>query len=369
MSKQQLRVGVIGAGAISGNHLAALREIEGATVVGVCDVHADRARARADEFGVPASFGSADELLAHGVDVVTVCTPHPSHEDVVLKAAAAGVHVICEKPIATDIASARRMIEACDEAGVRLGVFFQRRFWPAAQKIRAALDNGTLGEPILGQCSVLLHRKPEYYSKDAWRGTWVNDGGGVLMTQAVHYIDMLQWFMGPVAEVTGRINTFKHGENIEVEDSAVATLVFASGALATLQASTAATPALGAQVRVTGSTGATVQLTEYPEGTDGRLDIWAVGDSVGTTPAHPSDADPNIDLGTINGALTPYHRAQIEEFLDSVREDRDPAISGTDAMQAIKILLAVYESSRTGAPVRFGRQPRLVTVPDAVTAV
>lgn len=357
--QQVLRVGIAGGGAIFRNHLEAYRALEGVDVVGLCDIDADRAAEVAAQYQVPHSFGSVAELLGwrgedgRGIDILSVCTPHPTHEAVVTEAAAAGVHVLCEKPIAIDVAAAERMVAACREAGVTFGVLFQRRFWPAAQRIRAAIDDGTLGQPILGHCSVLLHRESEYYSATPWRGTWDADGGGVLMTQGIHYIDLLQWFMGEVVEVSGHAATFIHGEHMETEDSAVATLRFASGALATLQASTAVTPSLGVQVRVTGSTGASAQLTEFPEGTDGRVDIWAYGDSVGATETWPAALLPNADLATINGALIPWHQAQVADFVDAVRTGRTPAVTGEEATKSLRILLAVYESSRTGQPVRF----------------
>jgi len=348
-----LRVGIAGCGAISRNHLEAFRAQENVEVVGVCDVDPERAAATAAAWGVPAAVATVGDLLGLGLDVLSVCTPHPTHEEVVLQAAAAGVHVLCEKPIAVDLASAERMVAACAEADVLLGVLFQRRFWPAAQRIRAAIDDGTLGRPILGQCSVMLHRDSEYYSRDAWRGTWASDGGGVLMTQAIHYIDLLQWFMGDVAEVYGRINTYKHGEHIEVEDSATAVITFASGAMATLEASTAVSPSLGVRIRVTGETGASASLTEFPEGSDGRVDLWAVGETVDTEPIHPEGTHPNVDLATINGQLIPHHTTQVRDFVQALRDGTDPAVTGRDATAALRILLAVYESSRSGLPVRF----------------
>ncbi|MGD7001980.1 Gfo/Idh/MocA family protein [Corynebacterium halotolerans] len=364
---RNLRVGIIGCGAISRNHLEAFAAVDGAEVVAVCDIDPVRAAAVARRHGVPTAFGSLAELLDHGVDLISVCTPHPTHEDVVLTAAAAGVHVLCEKPIATDLASAERMVTACDAAGVQLGVLFQRRFWPAAQRMRGELDNPEVGAPILGQCSVLLHRDHTYYSRDAWRGTWLNDGGGVLMTQAIHYIDLLQWLMGEVAEVYGRINTFKHGEHIEVEDSAVATLVFASGALATIQATTAATPALGARVQITGEHGGTVSLTEFPEGTDGRVDTFAVGQTITAKPAHPAGVAPNADLSAINGQLIPHHTAQVRDFVHAIKTGTDPSITGAGGTAALRILLAVYESARIGRPVRFADVDLPVVAPDSVS--
>jgi UDP-N-acetyl-2-amino-2-deoxyglucuronate dehydrogenase len=366
---EKFRVGVVGCGMVSRNHIEAYLSAEDAELVAVCDLDEDAARRVAQRYGIPRALGAVEDLLALEPDVVSVCTPHPTHEAVVTAAAAARSHVVCEKPIAVDLASARRMVEACERADVELTVMFQRRFWPASQRLHGAIEDGTLGTPVLGQCSVLLHRDPSYYSKDAWRGTWATDGGGVLMTQAIHYIDLLQWYLGEVREVFGRVNTYRHGENIEVEDSATATLTFASGALATVQASTAASPALGAQVRVTGSTGASVQVTEFPEGTDGRLDLWAADGRIVSEKAQPDDVDPNADLGTINAALIPHHRSQIEEFLRSLRDGRPPTVSGRDALASLKIVLAVYESARTGRPVAFGGSVlSAVTVPNDVTA-
>ncbi|WP_275775477.1 Gfo/Idh/MocA family oxidoreductase [Paenarthrobacter sp. Y-19] len=357
LTAEPLRIGIAGCGAISRNHLEAFNALADAVIVGVCDVDLQRARDTAEARGIPAAVNSVPELLGLGVDVISVCTPHPTHEEVVLQAAAAGVHVLCEKPISTDLASAERMVKACDDAGVKLGVLFQRRFWPAAQRIRAAIDDGTLGRPIMGRCSVMLHREPEYYSRDAWRGTWASDGGGVLMTQAIHYIDLLQWFMGEVAEVYGKINTFKHSGHIEVEDSATAVITFASGAIATLEASTAVSPSLGVQIRITGETGASASLTEFPEGSDGRVDLWAAAGTISSEPVFPSGVDPNVSLATINGQLIPHHTTQVRDFVRALRNGDDPAITGRDATKALRILLAVYESSRTGVPVRFDHAP------------
>jgi UDP-N-acetyl-2-amino-2-deoxyglucuronate dehydrogenase len=347
------RVGIAGCGAISRNHLAAFRALENVQIVGVCDVDPDRALATAEAWAVPNAVTTVDELLTLGLDIVSVCTPHPTHEEVVLKAAAAGVHALCEKPIATKLESAERMVAACDEAGVQLGVLFQRRFWPASQKIRAAIADGTLGRAIMAQCSVMLHRAPEYYNRDAWRGTWENDGGGVLMSQAVHQIDLLQWYLGDVAEVYGKVNTYRHGDYIEVEDSATAVITFTSGAMATLEASTAVSPNLGIQLRITGETGASASLTEFPEGSDGRLDLWAVGERIVVEPVHPEGAEPNVDLSAINGQLVPFHTLQVKDFVRALETGTEPAITGKDALKSLRILLAVYESSRTGQPVRF----------------
>lgn len=363
MIPTRLRAGIVGCGGISRSHLSAFESVDGAEVVAVCDIDLEKAQATAQEFGVQSAYRTVEEVLDHGVDLVSVCTPHPTHEAIVLAAAAAGVHVLCEKPIATDLSTAERMVRACDHAGVKLGAILQRRFWPASQRIRAALAHGELGTPILGECTVLLERTSDYYAQAPWRGNWVTGGGGVLMTQAVHHLDLLQWLMGDVAEVYGRIATFRHGDHIEVEDSACATIVFTSGAMATLQASTAANPSLGAQIRVTTSSGASVQITEFPEGTDGRLDIWATNDRIRSEQPFPADANPHVVLADVNRRLIPHHTAQVADFVAALRSGGRPAVRGEDAIRALRTLLAIYESSRTRQPVRLAGARDTLSVP------
>jgi UDP-N-acetyl-2-amino-2-deoxyglucuronate dehydrogenase len=346
-----LRVGIVGCGNIAGNHVAAFRSVAGVEVVACCDVDAGRAAAFADRHAVPASTTDVDALLDLGPDVVSVCTPHPTHEAVVTAAAARRAHVLCEKPIAVDLAAAGRMIAACDAARVTFGVLFQRRFWPAAQRIRTAIDDGTLGTPFLGHAAVLLQRATSYYTADAWRGTWATDGGGVLTTQGVHYVDLLQWFMGECVEVAAVHTTVKHP--IEVEDTAVATLRFASGGLATISATTALPRALGTRVLVSGP-GGTAGLAEYPEGTEGRNDVWTVPGAEAACSPFGGGLGADLPLSEINAALTPFHTLQIAEFVDAVRAGREPAVTGREATKSLAVLTALYASARSGRPERVG---------------
>ncbi len=358
-----LRVGIVGCGNISANHLEAFQALDAVDVVALCDVDGTRAQALAAEYHVEHAVDSVKQLLELDLDIVSVCTPHPTHHQVVLQAAAAGVHVLCEKPIAVNVPAAQQMVQACQDAGVKLGVLFQRRFWPAAAKLRAEIDAGALGTPVLAQVSVLLHREHEYYSATNWRGTWAADGGGVLMTQAIHYLDLLQWYLGDVARVQGAVNTYKHGEHIEVEDSAAALLTFTSGAMATVLASTAADPALGVQIRITGSNGASAELSEFPEGSDGRLTLRTGQHTIATQPVHPAQLDANVELDQINGALKDHHRSQITEFVSAVRHDRQPAVTGQQAVASLQILLAIYESARTARPVDLAPATQHVVLP------
>lgn len=342
---RRVRTGLIGCGNIARTHAAALASLPESDFAACCDTDPARAQALASQHGVPRVYTDVQELLRAGVvDAVCVCTPHPSHGPLVAAAASAGVHVLCEKPLTIDLAEADRMIAAARTAGIRFGVIFQRRFWPAAQRIRAAIDTGQLGRLTLGECTVRIWRSAEYFASAPWRGKWSTEGGGVLMNQAVHAIDQFQWFMGPAVEVFGRYATLKHGAYIDVEDTAVATVVFQNGALGVIQASTAVNPNLGFRVSVYGDTGATASVWEQPEGTEGINDIWtAPGEeqfqAVWDVPSRPG--------------FPSFHALQIQEFLQAILTGREPAVTGEEARKSLEIILAIYQSSRTGLPVRL----------------
>ncbi|MCZ1072641.1 MULTISPECIES: Gfo/Idh/MocA family protein [Rhodococcus] len=355
-----LRAGIVGCGKIAGNHAHALQQVPGVEVVACCDPDLERAHAFAARHGIAHAVGSVDELFGLGLDACTVCTPHPVHEQIVLAAAEAGIHVLCEKPIAVDVAAADRMIAAADRAGITFGVLFQRRFWPAARRIKAAIEDGRLGAPVLGEVSVLLHRPPRYYSADTWRGRWDTDGGGVLMTQAVHQIDMLQWFMGEPVRVGGFVGTRFHGEHIETEDSASAVVSFASGGTATITATTGADHNLGNRVTVIGATGAIASVLEFPEGREGVNELWTVPGEVELRSPYSPDVDANLDVRDINAGLTDFHTLQIQDFAEAVLTGRRPAVTGRDARASLAVVAAIYESSRSGRVVELAPAPTLV---------
>ncbi|NUT35419.1 MAG: Gfo/Idh/MocA family oxidoreductase [Hamadaea sp.] len=352
---RRLRFGVIGCGQIAVSHLDALRGLDGVEVVAVADVDARRARSFADENGVPRAFTSADALLAAGVDAVTVCTPHAAHADGVLAAARRGVHVLCEKPIAVSLADADRMVAAAAQAGIRFGVVYQRRLWPAAAAIRQAIDDGRLGPPISGGVVARFHRDAAYYA-EPWRGRWATEGGGVLMTQAIHHIDLLQWFMGSAVQVTGRYATLAHTGRIEVEDTAAAVVEFATGAVATVHAGTTYAPGLGAQVWVTDARGHTASVTEFPEGV-GFTDLWTEPGGQTFAQTYRPDAAFDIALDRVHRHLAPYHALQIQDFVDAVSSGREPMVTGREAVKSLEIVQGIYESSRSGMPVRLTRSP------------
>jgi UDP-N-acetyl-2-amino-2-deoxyglucuronate dehydrogenase len=345
MPTNQVRVALVGCGKIAATHAKALDALPEADFIACCDREIDRAAELAAQYGVPHVSGDVVELFRSGlVDAALVCTPHPAHETVVVAAAEAGVHVLCEKPIATTLGEADRMIAAAERAGIKFGVIFQRRFWPSVQRMRAAIDAGKIGNPILGECAVRLWRGPDYFAMDPWRGTWATEGGGVLMNQAIHSVDHFQWFMGRAVEVSGRYATLRHGGYIDVEDTAVATVRFESGALGVLQASSTFQPAYGFRVAVHGDTGATISVWERNEGELGINDVWSI-------PGEEPLRDLWLAADDGKQGFPDYHVLQIQEFLQSVLADREPAVTGAEARKSLEIILAIYESSRTGLPV------------------
>lgn len=345
MNERTLRVGIIGCGKIARTHAEAVGSIPGASLVAFCDADLGRAQAFADEFGAEIATDSLDTFFSKGtLDAAMVCTPHPAHEKLVVACAEAGVNVLCEKPIAIRLEEADRMIEAADAAGVAFGVIFQRRFWPAAQRIRRAIDDGLLGKLTFGSSYSHLWRPQDYFESDPWRGKWETEGGGVMMNQAVHMVDMLQWYMGPAVEVYGKIATLRHGAYIDVEDTVAATLLFESGALGSIEAFTTIQPDYGFRVTVRGDNGATASLQETPEGTQGINDIWTFEPGAGERATWEA-----AEIG--RPGFPEFHQLQIAEFLDAIRHGRPPAVTGCDARNSLAIILGIYESSRTGKPV------------------
>jgi predicted dehydrogenase len=347
MNQRTLRVGIIGCGKIARTHVEAVTATPNAALAAFCDADRSRAQAFGTEFGAEIATDDLDDFFTRGqLDAALICTPHPVHQQLVVACAEAGVNVLCEKPVAIRLEEADRMIEATDAAGVAFGVIFQRRFWPAAQRIRRAIDAGHLGTLTFGSSYSHLWRPQSYFESDPWRGKWETEGGGVMMNQAVHMVDMLQWYMGPASEVYGRIATLRHGAYIDVEDTVAATVTFQSGALGAIEAFTTIEPEFGFRIMVRGDNGATASLQETPEGTQGVNDLWTFepGASERETWAAAEYGRPGFPE---------FHQLQIAEFLDAIRHGRPPAVTGRDARNSLAIILGIYESSRTGKPMRL----------------
>jgi UDP-N-acetyl-2-amino-2-deoxyglucuronate dehydrogenase len=346
---RRIRVGIAGAGLIGQVHAAALRSLPEADLVAVCDAIPGKAAVFVPDHAPGAAvFDDLTTMLEQGqVEVVCVCTPHPQHADVVVACAERGVHTIVEKPFTVTLAEADRAIAASRQHGTQLGVIFQRRWYPGSQRIRAAIDEGRLGRPILGEAIIEFWRGQDYYNLAPWRGRWDTEGGGVLINQAPHMIDLLQWYMGPVEEVFCYWDNLAH-PYVEVEDAAVAVVRFQGGGLGLIKASNCNNPQLRYGVTITGSNGATVDVTLQEGDTMGHNFVW-------TLPGEEGSVERWMAEEKASGLreMPDFHALQLRDFLAAVREGRDPAVTGEEGRKTVEIIQALYRSGREHAPVRL----------------
>jgi predicted dehydrogenase len=349
MPRDKVRVGIVGSGLIGAIHAAAVRQLPDAVLTAVCDAVPGKADSFVAEHAPGAqAFDDLNAMLdARGVDAVCVCTPHPQHAPVVETCAERLIHAIVEKPFTATLADADRAIAASRRHGTKLSVIFQRRWYPGARRLRAAIDDGRLGKPILGEAIIEFWRGRDYYDLADWRGRWDTEGGGVIINQAPHMIDLLQWYMGPVEEVFCYWDNLIH-PYVEVEDVAVAVVRFVGGGLGLIKASNCNDPWLRYGVRITGSTGATTDIS-YDNGYEaGHNFTW-------TLPGEEGNVKRWIAEEQAQGLkeFPDFHALQIGEFLDAIRDGRDPSVTGEEGRKTVEIIEAMYRSGQSGAPVRF----------------
>ena len=377
-TQQPIGAAVVGLG-VGRSHVEAYHTLDETRLVAVCDSQEARVAPVAQQYGCKAYLRFEDVLSDPEIEWVSIATPHPSHADLAIRAMRAGKHVVVEKPMSISLEQSDRMIAVAKETGRTLATIFQRRFWPAAMNVRRAIDEGRIGTPVNGICTVSFWRTRDYYARDAWRGRWDTEGGGVLTNQAIHSIDMFQWFMGEAVEVTGRWANLTH-PSIEVEDNAAVIIRFKSGALGVISATTSARLTQNAFV-IHGSRGHTVGVIEEPEGAVGYNHVWTIPGEE-DVPArsraeHVANGehiyDSNISINNTGVAdesqmwpsdfafqrpATPnYHARQISEAIEAMRAGRAPLVDGVEGRKSVEILLAIYESHRTGRTIPLGKVP------------
>jgi predicted dehydrogenase len=338
----EIGFGIVGAGMVARYHARAIAETTGARLVAVCRADASRADEAAAELGVSCAASMEALLERPDVDAVCLCTPSGLHGEQALAAARAAKHVLVEKPMALCLADADAMIAACRGAGVRLGVALQRRTDPACRALHDAIRAGELGSLVLGTATVPYFRPQSYYRSAAWRGTWSLDGGGALMNQGIHLVDLLLWLMGGEAEVVGASGGVAQHE-IEVEDCVVAALRFSCGARGTIVATTAAAPGFPHRVEVYGSRGgAQIEgdtLVRW-EGAAPRIRPQVPAPVAAEAGASPTG------IGSLG------HRLIVEDFVDSIREGRDPLVGGAEGRRSLALVLAIYQAAGLGGENR-----------------
>ncbi len=367
-----LRFALVGCGAIAPTQAQALKELPDLAKLTHC---ADLDTKRASEFATKHSLTVATwtELLADpAIDAITLCTPSGLHGALAAEALRAGKHVVIEKPMEVSVAACDELIAAQQCSGRKLAVISQHRFDPASITVRALLDKGGLGRLFGAEIRIPWYRTQEYYDSGDWRGTWSLDGGGCLMNQGIHTIDLMLWFCGPVREVFARTVTAAH-ERIEVEDMVCATLTFANGIIATLFASTAAYPGFPAGLSLYGTLGTAVlcgdelqtlaiQGQETITGSAASAHALQIATGGTRSAVHHAAAATSapISTSTLSDEKSPApwkwgdaHRAQFADFVAAVRADRQPLVNGHSGRAAVALIHAVYESSLTGQPVRL----------------
>jgi predicted dehydrogenase len=330
--------GLVGCGMVGAVHAEAIKAIAGARLVAVCGRNAERTSAFAARFGA-AGYTDDEKFLAHpGLEIVNVCTPSGTHAEWGCRAAAAGKHVLVEKPIEINLERADRLIRACDEAGVKLGVIFQSRFLPAARRIKHAVEEGRLGRLMLGDAYVKWYRAPQYYAPGSWHGTLALDGGGALINQAIHTVDLLRWVMGPAESVFALSGALRH-RGIEAEDTLIATLRFECGALGVIEATTSVAPGFRRRLEVSGERGTVILDGDV-------ISTWALeGESESADTSGEQITDGSADPAAI---AAEGHRRQIEDMIMAVIEDREPVVSGREGRKSLELVTALYRSAAQG---------------------
>jgi len=346
---------IVGCGMIAGFHLKALAEIDGARVVAVVDkVPAALERFR-DKHQLDCRLYSslAPALENPEVDIVIVSTPSGAHMEPAVAAAEAGKHVVVEKPLEVTLERCDRIIEACERNGVKLCTIFPSRFADANRTLKAAVDAGRFGRLTLGETTCKWWRTQEYYDQGGWRGTMALDGGGALMNQAIHNVDLLLWMMGPATHVTGFTALLAH-ERIEVEDTAVGCLRFQNGALGVILAATSVHPGFPKTIALHGDKGSALieqedllQWTFNPELPEDKKTRERFAQKVG---ASGGSSDPSA----ISHA---GHTQQLRDFVEAIKNQQAPMVDGKEGRRAVEVILAIYESQKTGrvVPIKSSR--------------
>lgn len=341
------QIGIIGAGNISDTHARAAREIDGLEIAAVYGHNRDKAARLAGLYG-GAVYVDLESFLEHKpLDMVMIGSPSGLHAEQGIAAARRGLHVLVEKPIDTTLERTDLLIDACDRAGVKLGVFFQDRAAPDITRLKQLLDAGRLGKPILISGRVKWYRPPEYYRDSRWRGVFALDGGGALMNQGVHTVDLLLWLMGDVTRVNAKAITALH--DIEVEDTVVATLEYANGAIGTLEATTSVYPGYGRRIELSGSEGTII----VEDSQIVAADLRNPGEDLAGIQRGPKEEGDNARSNSPVVSDVGGHKKVLEDFLRAIETDSQPMCDGFEGRRSVELVLAIYESSRTGEPVNI----------------
>lgn len=358
-----MNVAILGCAKIAHLHAKAILQIPGLNFKAVWSRTPESAQKFVAGYGVK-SYSSIPEMItSEDIQIAIICTAHPYHANPAIQAMEAGAHVLIEKPLASTLQDCDLIIEAARRTGRKTAVISQRRWYQPIQRMKKAIDEGKIGTPMLGTVQMLGWRDRSYFEDDAWRGSWKTEGGGVLVNQSPHQLDLLQWMMGDIDEVFGYWSNINH-PYIEVEDTAVALIRFKNGGLGNILVSNSQKPGIYGKVHIHGSNGASVG--SQPEGgamfLPGKstiagppvLDLWTVpGEERLIEEWNQADAE---EFNSVD-SMTWYFKQQLEDFKEAVRNNRQPLVTAEEGRKVVELFTAIYRSQRDGKPVKFPLQP------------
>jgi len=355
-------IAILGCGKVAHLHAKAVQNLKNARLAGVWSRTPKTAIMFAAQYGTTFYAEITDLVKREKIDLVIVCTPHPFHLQPVLEAVKAGANILVEKPLASTLEDSDKMIDACKKAGVKLGVISQRRWYEPVKRVKDAIEAGKIGRPVFGTINMLGWRNKNYYDADEWRGTWKMEGGGVLVNQAPHQLDILLWFMGEIDEVFGLWTNLNH-PYIEVDDTAVAIVKFKNGGIGNIIVSNSQKPGIYGKVHVHGENGASVGVQTdggamFIAGVPGYIepplnDIWTI-DGEEKLLEKWKDAD-SAHFNSID-PMVYYMERQIEDFLQAIENNTEPLVTGEDGRRTVELFTAIYRSTRDNKPVKFPLQ-------------
>ncbi|XZE19714.1 Gfo/Idh/MocA family protein [Pirellulaceae bacterium SH449] len=340
--------GIIGCGMIAKFHARAIQDMKGERLAACYSRDPAKGAAFAGEFGGQAYSDLGKMLADPKVEIVTICTPSGAHLEPAIAAARAGKHVLVEKPLEVTVARCDKLIEVCDKEGVRLGTIFPSRYHRSAILLKKAIEAGRFGAISMASAYVKWYRTQQYYDSGAWRGTWKLDGGGALMNQAIHSVDLLLWLMGDVKALSATTALIAH-ERIEVEDAAAAVLEFASGAIGSIEATTAAYPGTLKRIDICGSTG-------YATLEEEALIKW---DFLKELKSDAKIKEEMLNNVTGGGAFDPAaighkaHQSLFEDFQRSIKKGTPNLIDGHEGRRSVELITAIYKSAKTGKRIKL----------------
>lgn len=337
---------IIGCGVISATHVSALKQLEDQCLYGVCDIVPEKADALAAKEGVEHVYYDYHDVLKDpNVDIVNVCVPSGIHGEICIAAARAGKHIVCEKPLEITPERIQAVVDAVDESGIKMQCIFQRRMMPVAKEVKRLVSEGALGKIVLADAYLKYYRDQAYYNSADWRATWDLDGGGALMNQGVHGIDLIMWMLSDEpARVFGRAETL--ARDIVVEDTATAMIKTKKGTQVVIEGTTSVYPPQPSIFAIQGTKGSIIF-------SDNGIETWSFLDEENAPPRPGEGGDSVVD--TKNHAILSYmgHAELLQDLVEAIQEDRETMIPPRDGANAVKLITTIYRSSQEGREIVF----------------